>query len=85
VDNEAKIRLLAELMVQKHGEDALAVVNERIRGRLLAQDYPLAALWSLVAGTVHAARPNAKPRRRNHQWVQQVAAGVLATMAAHGE
>ena len=82
MQDEGKIRQLAQLVVQKHGSDALAVVNERIRGRLEAQDYHLAALWALVAEAVHRMMPDAKPRRGVQREVQEIAAGVIVTLAA---
>jgi hypothetical protein len=59
----SKTRRLAHLLVDKHGNDALAVVTERALGRLTVQDYRLAIVWTRVAEAVHKLLPDAKPER----------------------
>jgi hypothetical protein len=60
--SDPKVWQLAQLIVEKHGEDALAVVTERAFGRLAVMDYALAVVWTRVAEAVHAIRPDAKPQ-----------------------
>jgi hypothetical protein len=59
--DDSKVGRLAELLLEKHGDDALAVAADRAAWRLAVQEYRWAALWALVAGTIRAARPEAKP------------------------
>lgn len=59
---DPKIWRLAQLVVEKHGDEALAVVTERAIGRLTVQDYPNTVLWTRVAEAVHTMLPDAKPR-----------------------
>ena len=54
MDDDPKTWRLAQLVIEKHGEDALALVTERAHWRLEVQDYALAALWSEVADAVRA-------------------------------
>jgi hypothetical protein len=61
--DESKVWRLAQLLLDKHGDEALAVVTERVLGRLTVQDYAWAMLWTQVAQAVHALRPDAKPER----------------------
>jgi hypothetical protein len=56
-----KVRRLAYLIMEKHGDDALAVVTERAASRLDVGDYPLVEMWARVASVVSAALPQAKP------------------------
>jgi hypothetical protein len=49
----------------KHGEQALTVVIERIQWRLAAHDYGLAQFWTQVAERIHAVVPNAPVRPAN--------------------
>jgi len=58
-----KIERLAHLLVQKHGDEALAVVVERISWRLHVQDYAIAAMWAQVAEAVRELLPEAKSDR----------------------
>jgi hypothetical protein len=81
VDSDGKLKQLAEVVVQKYGDDALAVVSARIEGRLSVQDYNLAALWSLVAAIIHARMGAAKPQRGIHEDVREIAAGIVMTLA----
>ena len=61
--SDPKIRRLARLIVEKHGDEALAVVTERIVGRLIALDYAHVRMWTRVAEAVHALHPGAPPQR----------------------
>ncbi len=60
---DPKIRQIAQLLVEKYRDEALAVVTERALGRLTVQDYGWAVMWTRVAEAVHTLRPNAKPER----------------------
>jgi hypothetical protein len=60
---DPKIGRVAQLLVAKHGDEALAVVTGRGLGLLTVQDYQLAILWTRVAGAIHTMRPDAKPER----------------------
>jgi hypothetical protein len=40
---------LAQLIVEKHGDEALTVAIERIIGRLIVHDYTLAIMWTRIA------------------------------------
>lgn len=59
--SDRKTWRLAQLIVEKHGDEALAVVIERIVGRLIVHDYPLAIMWTRVAEVVHIMLPAANP------------------------
>lgn len=61
--DESKVWRLAQLLLDKHGDEALAVVTERALGRLTVQDYAWAIFWTEVAQAVHGLRPDAKPER----------------------
>jgi hypothetical protein len=61
--SDPKIWHLARLLVDKHGNEALAVMTERALWRLTVQDYRLAILWMRVAEAVHTLRPDATPKR----------------------
>jgi hypothetical protein len=50
---------LAQLIVEKYGNEALAVVIERVVGRLIVHDYSLAIMWTRVAEEVHTMLPDA--------------------------
>lgn len=63
--SDPKVWRLAQLVVEKHGDEALAVVTERALGRFTVQDYPSATLWTRVAEAVHTILPHAKPERRS--------------------
>ena len=63
MSSDPKIWRLAQLLIDKHGDEALAVVTERALGRLSVQDYHLAIVWTRVAQAVHRMRPDAKPER----------------------
>lgn len=60
---DSKIWRLAQLLIDKHGDESLAVVTERALGRLTVQDYEWAIFWTQVAEAVHTMRPDAKPER----------------------
>ena len=63
MEPDSKIWRLAQLLVKKYGDEALAVVTERALGRLTVQDYAWAIVWTRVAQAVHTMRPDAKPER----------------------
>ncbi len=48
--------------MEKHGDEALAVVTERAVERLISQDYAHAMLWTRVAEAVHTLHPGAPPQ-----------------------
>ena len=60
--SDPRIWRTAKLLVDKHGEQALAVVIERIQWRLAAHDYGLAQFWTQVAERIHAILPDAPVR-----------------------
>lgn len=61
--SDPKIQHLAALLVDKHGDDSLAVVTERILGRLAVRDYGSVLLWTRVAEAVASLVPHAKAGR----------------------
>jgi hypothetical protein len=61
--SDPKVWHLARLLVDKHGNEALAVVTERALGRLTVQDYRLAILWTRVAEAVRTLCPDVTPER----------------------
>lgn len=81
MDGDGKLKQLAEVVVRKYGDDALAVVTARIEGRLSVQDYSLAAMWSLVAAIIHARTAGAKPQPGIQEDVREIAAGIVMTLA----
>jgi len=60
---DPKIRQLAEVLVENHGDQALAVVTERVRMWLDVQDYPWVVVWAQVAEELHRMVLDAKPER----------------------
>jgi hypothetical protein len=63
VVDDPKVWRLAQLLVGKYGDEALAVVTERALGRMTVQEYSWAIAWTRVAEAVHTLCPNAKPER----------------------
>jgi hypothetical protein len=59
--SDPKTWRLARLIVEKYGDEALAVVIERVVGRLIVHDYALAIMWTRVAEAVHTMLPDANP------------------------
>jgi hypothetical protein len=61
--SDPRIQSIAQLLVDKHGEESLAIATERAHDRLGIQDYPSAIIWTRVAEAIHVLRPDAKPER----------------------
>ena len=61
--SDPRIRSIARLLVDKHGDESLAIATERAHDRLAIQDYPSAIIWTRVAEAVHILVPEAKPER----------------------
>src|SRR6266446_3019767 len=61
--SDPRIQSIAQLLVDKHGDEALAVTTERVHHRLAIRDYPSAIIWTRVAEAVHILRPDARPER----------------------
>ena len=61
--SDPRIQSIARLLVDKHGDEALAVTTERVRHRLAIRDYPSAVIWTRVAEAVHILLPDASPER----------------------
>jgi hypothetical protein len=67
--SDPKVWRLAQLIVEKHADGALAVVTERALERMIVMDYPLAMVWTRVAEAVHTLLPGARPA--GSQWRAQ--------------
>ena len=61
MDDNPGTRRIAQCLLKRHHDKALAVATERVRDRLATQDYASAAIWARVAETVHVLMPDAKP------------------------
>lgn len=61
--SDPRIQSIAQLLVDKHGDEALAVTTERVHHRLAIRDYPSAIIWTRVAEAIHILRPEARPER----------------------
>jgi hypothetical protein len=63
IDADPRIRELAQVVVERHGQAALGVVTERIRFWLEAEDYGWVAVWAEVADRIGSiARERGRPR-----------------------
>jgi hypothetical protein len=49
MDADPRILRLAQVVAERHGRESLAVVRERIRTWLEAEDYAWVAVWAQVA------------------------------------
>jgi hypothetical protein len=68
MENDAKIRRIAEILIDKHGSRALTVAQRRAKDRLDHQDYVTALIWvqvTEVAAQLIAA-PGSEPRQVMH-------------------
>ena len=61
--SDPRIRSIARLLIDKHGDESLAIATERVHDRLGIQDYPSAIIWTRVAEAIHLLLPAAKPER----------------------
>ncbi len=82
MEDEGKIRRLAELVVQKHGRNARAILRERIEGRLQVRDYHLVALWALVAEAAESILPHARRQHRIERRAREIIAADVVTGTA---
>jgi len=60
--NESRIRRVARLLIEKHGEEALAIAVARAQQRLAIEDYGSAAIWAQVSEAIHVIAPALKPK-----------------------
>ncbi len=65
MEHDAKIKRIAEILIDKHGHRALAVARRRAKDRLDHQDYVTALIWVQV--TDFTAQLIAAPRREPTQ------------------
>jgi hypothetical protein len=79
MEDEGKIKRLAELVVQKHGRNTRAILRERIDGRLQVRDYHLVALWALVAEAAECILPHARRQHRIERRAREIIAADVAT------
>lgn len=63
MEQDFRLRRLAERLAARYGDDTLAVVIERLRARLRVQDYAQVARWAQLADAVRRLLPEAKPER----------------------
>lgn len=61
--NESRIRRVARLLIEKHGEEALAIAVGRAQQRLAIEDYASAVIWARVSAAIHAIDPGLKPKK----------------------
>ncbi|MBV8653486.1 MAG: hypothetical protein JO255_18635 [Alphaproteobacteria bacterium] len=61
MEHDAKIKQIAEILIDKHGHRALAVARRRAKDRLDHEDYVTALLWVQVTDV--AAQLIAAPTR----------------------
>lgn len=63
MNNDPRIQRIAQRLVEKHDDKALALAKERVHDRLATQDYASAVIWARVVEAVHILIPDAKPKR----------------------
>jgi hypothetical protein len=63
MDDDPRIQRIAQRLVDKHDDKALAIAKERVHDRLATQDYASAVIWARVVESVHILIPDAGPKR----------------------
>lgn len=60
MDRNARIRRIAQLLIDEYGDEALAIATERAHARLGVREYSSAVTWTRVAEAVHLMSPDSK-------------------------
>ncbi len=60
MERNARIQRIAQLLVGKYGDEALAIATERAHARLAVREYSSAVTWTWVAEAVDVMSPDAK-------------------------
>src|SRR5690348_2145673 len=84
MDADTKIKILARILIDKHGRNAAKVARERADMASRQMDYPTVRIWTVTAETAQAmlgtapdARPATTTRRLDEMKDDPVTAAVM--------
>jgi hypothetical protein len=68
MDTDAKIKILARILIEKHGRNAAEIARERAESANRDMDYPAVRIWTIAAETIQAMLGTAeRPRHTTRQ------------------